>query len=68
MSDKHCIIASLWGVPQGYIKSISYQTGKFKITKDKANAKGYTNLDKLQGDIDLLTKYHNCMGYIFMYE
>jgi len=66
--EKSYIIASLWGVPQGYIKSVSYKNGTFKITKEKIDAKGYVSLDKLQGDIDFLTKHHNHMGYIFIYD
>lgn len=62
------IIATKKGIPQGYIKAISYKTGNFKITKNKLNAKGYNTHDKIQGDIDYLTKYNYNKGYIFMYE
>lgn len=67
-TKKTHIIAMLNGVPQGYIKSVSYKNGKFKLIQNKYNAKGYTKLDILQSDIDFLTKYNNHKGYIFIYD
>lgn len=51
----------------GYIKAISDKTGKFRITKEKQYAKGYTSKDGVHSDIDFLAK-HNGFGYVFIYE
>lgn len=66
--EKAHIIAMLNGKPVGYIKSISYTTQKFSITKEKINAKGYTNLDIIHREIDFLAKIGAMKGYVFIYN
>lgn len=67
-TEKSHIIATLNGIPQGYVKSVSYTKGEFTLCKNKVDAKGYTKLDKIHYDIDFLTKYYYDKGYIFMYD
>ena len=66
--EKSHIIVMNQGQPRGYVKSISYTNGTFKMCQYKQNAKGYTTLDKIQGDIDFLTKHYFEKGYIFLYD
>lgn len=66
--EKAHIIAMLNGVPVGYIQSVSYTNQKFKTTKEKINAKGYTNIDAIHGEIDFLAKIAAHKGYVFIYD
>ncbi len=52
---------------QGFIKSVSAETGKFTITKQKSKAKKYKNEDYAMYDLDLLANYV-MQGYNFYYD
>lgn len=52
----------------GYVKSISYKQGTFKIIANKAEARKYASLDAVQGDIDFLTSISGMQGFIFIYN
>lgn len=66
--EKAHIIVMHNGVPVGYVKSVSYTKQKFSITQNKMEAKGYTNVDKIHGEIDFLTKLAAHLGYVFIYD
>lgn len=66
--EKVRIIAMLNGVPQGYVKSVSYTKGTFKLTQSKANAKTFATLDGVQNEIDTLARISYGSGYVFMYD
>ena len=53
---------------RGYIKSVSYAQGRFTLTQDIKDAKGYVTLDNVQGEIDFLTSVGYAYGYIFGYN
>lgn len=60
------IIAYQNGNPVGYIRSVSYKSGRFALTQNKANAKGYRTQDEVMGEIDILTRFAAMRGYIFI--
>ena len=66
--EKAHIIVMKNGVPLGYVKSVSYTNQKFSMTQSKMEAKGYTNADKIQGEIDFLAKIASHLGYVFIYD
>lgn len=66
--EKAHIIAMKNGVPVGYVKSISYANRSFKMTQNKADAKGYVTQSVIQRDIDELTKIGYAYGYVFIYD
>lgn len=66
--EKSHIIVTLQGKPIGYVKSISYKCGTFKMSNYKQNAKGYTTFDRIRDDIDFLTKFNSDKGYVFIYN
>lgn len=66
--EKAHIIAMKNGVPVGYVKSISYANSNFKMTQNKADAKGYVSQSVIQRDIDELTKIGYAYGYVFIYD
>lgn len=53
------------GMPIGYIKNISYTTGKFNITKVVTNAKGYASDAHIQNEIEKLSLLGNNAGFTF---
>lgn len=53
---------------KGYIKSVSYSQGRFTLTQDIKDAKGYVTLNNVQGEIDFLTSISYAYGYIFGYN
>lgn len=56
------------GQLRGYVKAVSYAKGKFTITQNKAEAKGYATEWAIQQEIDRLTVMGFAYGYMFMYE
>lgn len=60
---KAIIVAYQNGVRVGYVKSVSYKNGNFKLTQDKAFAKGYSSNDRLMYDIDAIS-YQGCKNNI----
>lgn len=68
MKERSYIVVMQNNVPIGYVKSVSYVNGTFKITKNKCDAKGYTKLDKLQGDIDTCAVYALNNGMMLIYD
>ena len=66
--EKAHIVAMKNGVPNGYVKSVSYTKGTFKLTQDKADAKGYTTQIAIQTEIDFLTRIGYSLGYVFIYN
>lgn len=66
--QKMHIVAVCNGVRKGYIKSVSYSRGKFTLTENILDAKGYTSQDVLQGELDFLTSIGYMFGYVFIYE
>ena len=66
--EKAHILAMKNGVPVGYVKSISYANRNFKMTQNKADAKGYVSQSVIQRDIDELTKIGYAYGYVFIYD
>lgn len=68
MKKKFRVIAMLNGVPQGYIKSVSYTRGTFSLTRTKSQAKNYATDFAVQKEIDFLTGVAFQMGYVFIYE
>lgn len=68
MASKVYIGAVCQGVPQGYVQSVSYVNGSFRLTMDRSQAKKYTE-DQAHSEIDILTRWCNerQMGYVFVY-
>lgn len=66
--EKAHIIVMHNGVPIGFVKSVSYTRQKFSITQNKVEAKGYTNVDKIHGEIDFLAKISHEKGLVFIYN
>lgn len=62
------IIACQNGVPKGYVKAVSYSRNTFELTQNKMEAKGYVTADRIQGEIDALTKMAFAYGYTFIYD
>lgn len=53
---------------RGYVKSVSYSKGKFVITANINEAKGYASEWVIQQEIDRLTVMGYDYGYIFGYD
>ncbi len=66
--DKAHIIAMCNGAPVGFIKGVSYTKQNFTTTKNKIEAKGYTNIDAIHKEIDFLAKIAAHKGYVFIYD
>ena len=66
--NKVMIVAVKNGVPQGYVKSVSYTKGSFKLSQDRLGAKRYTE-DQAQCEIDTLMRWsmEQNLGYVFIY-
>ena len=63
---KYNIVALIEGNPKGFIRSISYDKGKFAITKEKNNARKFSD-NEVFDEIDTLTAFGYNKGYVFMY-
>lgn len=50
----------------GYVSSVSYKSGSFKVAKDKLLAKSYAKLDTAIRDVDAITVWGMQNGYAFM--
>ena len=66
--EKVYIVDMFNGVPLGYIKSVSYTKGNYKLTQNKADAKGYTTQYAVQNEIDALAKIAGHTGHVFIYD
>jgi hypothetical protein len=62
------IVAYQNGSPVGYVKSISYKNSTFQLTKNKSQAKGYLSNDRVQAEIDTLSRIGYSQGFMFGYE
>ena len=51
----------------GYVKSVSYDTGRFSMTTNRRNAKKYKTEYELQCDIDVTSVFTMNKGYYLMY-
>lgn len=65
LKEKIRLIAYSNGVPVGYVKSVSYKTGKYTLTQDRVFAKTYSNQDRAMYDIDCITVFGMNNGVVF---
>lgn len=53
------------GINIGFVKSVSYKTGTYKLTKDKMFAKTYSSHDKASSDVDVIAYCGISNGVVF---
>ena len=63
--DKIRIIVYRNRIPMGYVKSVSYKNGTFKVTQNKMEAKRYSSQARAQSDIDSIAVNGLNQGCIF---